>query len=228
MIDGEIKLGEKQVKGTRILYGSIPELRRKIVNAWADIALEYGYKEIILPSIEKEEVYLDKVGPELVERQMYQFPDKKGRALCLRPEGTATCQLIAQQYRFDKDIKMFYDVRCWRYEQPQDGRYREFSQFGVEVLNPRKSYIDEMIEMAKSMLVAFVPEDILVIDSAASRGLSYYTGDGFEISIPDMGAQGQIVGGGAYAEGIGFAIGIDRFMTRLVQLEGKNNAQNNR
>ena len=119
---------------------------------------------------------------------------------------------------------MFYDVRCWRYEQPQDGRYREFSQFGVEVLNPRQDYINEMMEMAKRMVVAFVPEDIIVIDSSATRGLSYYTGKGFEISIPDMGAQGQIVGGGAYAEGIGFAIGIDRFMTRLIQLQEKNNA----
>lgn len=90
MIDGEIKLGEKQVKGTRILYGSTAELRRKIVNTWADIALKYGYKEIILPSIEKEEVYLDKVGPELVERQIYRFPDKKGRPLYLRPEGCGT------------------------------------------------------------------------------------------------------------------------------------------
>ena len=220
-MDGEIKLEEKQVKGTRILMGSVAACRRKMVNKWVEIALSRNYQEIILPSIEKEEIYTTKVGEELVERQMYRFQDKKGRNICLRPEGTATCQLIANQFPFDKDVKLFYDVRCWRYERPQSGRYREFSQFGVEVLNPRKDYIDEMIEMATEMLTAFVPEELLKINTSASRGLSYYTGNGFEIEIPDMGAQSQIVGGGSYAEGIGFAIGIDRFMTRFLEIEGK-------
>ena len=150
---------------------------------------------------------------------MYRFPDKKGRNLCLRPEGTATCQLVAQKYKYEKDIKLFYETRCWRYEQPQSGRYREFSQFGVEVLNPRANYMDEMIEMALEMLTAFVPEDILVVNKSAQRGLSYYVGDGFEIEIPDMGAQRQVVGGGAYTEGIGFAIGLDRFLARLEQIK---------
>lgn len=219
MINEEINLDEKQVKGTRILCGNLAATRRKLVNTWVDIALARGYQEIVLPSLEKEETYIDKVGEELVERQMYRFPDKKGRNLCLRPEGTATCQLVAQKYKYEKDVKLFYETRCWRYEQPQSGRYREFSQFGVEVLNPRANYMDEMIEMALEMLTAFVPEDILVVNKSAQRGLSYYVGDGFEIEIPDMGAQRQVVGGGAYTEGIGFAIGLDRFLARLEQIK---------
>lgn len=219
MINGEIKLDEKQAKGTRILCGDLAALRRKMVNCWAEIAVSRGYQEIVLPSLEREETYIDKVGEELVERQMYRFPDKKGRPLCLRPEGTATCQLIAQKYKYEKDVKLFYDVRCWRYEQPQSGRYREFSQFGVEVLNPRSDYSEEMVDMALEMLTSFVPRDILVVNKSAVRGLSYYVGDGFEIEIPDMGAQRQVVGGGTYAEGIGFAIGLDRFLTRLEQLK---------
>ena len=219
MINEEVKLDEKQVKGTRILYGNLAALRRQMVNKWVEIALARGYQEIVLPSLEKEDIYIDKVGEELVERQMYRFPDKKGRQLCLRPEGTATCQLIAQKYKYDRDIKLFYDVRCWRYEQPQSGRYREFSQFGVEILNPRSDFSEELVDMAVEMLTAFVPREILIVNKSASRGLSYYVGDGFEIEIPDMGAQRQVVGGGAYAEGIGFAIGLDRFLTRIEQIK---------
>ncbi len=220
MINDEIKLEEKQVKGTRILCGELAAIRRKMVNTWADIAIECGYQEIVLPSLEKEEIYLDKVGEELVERQMYRFKDKKDRNLCLRPEGTATCQLIAQKYKYDKDIKLFYDVRCWRYEQPQSGRYREFSQFGIEVLNPRVKELGGLVDMALQMLTAFVPREILVVNTNAKRGLSYYDGDGFEIEIPDMGAQRQVVGGGIYKEGMGFAIGTDRFLSRLEALNG--------
>jgi len=219
--NNEIKI-DAQVKGTRILMGDLAALRRQMVNRWADIATQRGYQEIILPSIEKEEIYVNKVGEELADRQMYRFEDKKGRKLCLRPEGTATCQLIAQKYKYEKDIKLFYDVRCWRYEQPQSGRYREFSQFGVEVLNPRNvdSCMAEMLDIALEMLTAFVPRETLVVNNSAVRGLSYYIGNGFEIEIPDLGAQRQVVGWGGYSEGVGFAIGIDRFMTRLEQLRG--------
>lgn len=215
MISDEIQLEEKQVKGTRILYGDLAKTRRRMINSWVEIAESLGYNEITLPSLDLESTYTDKVGTELVERQMYLFPDKKGRRLCLRPEGTATCQLIAQKYKFDKDIKLFYDTRCYRYEQPQAGRYREFSQFGVEVLNPRKDYMEEHLEMSLKMLTAFIDEKYLEVNTSAKRGLSYYEGDGFEISIPDMGTQSQIIGGGRYKEGIGFAIGLDRFLTRI-------------
>ena len=50
------------------------------------------------------------------------------------------------------------------------------------------------------------------LDSAVKRGLDYYTEDGFEISVPGLGAQKQILGGGAYRQGVGFAIGFDRLM----------------
>ncbi len=50
---------------------------------------------MILPSVEPVEVYIEKMGPEILG-QMYVFGDKKGRKLCLRPEGTATCQLLAR------------------------------------------------------------------------------------------------------------------------------------
>jgi histidyl-tRNA synthetase len=144
---------------------------------------------------------------------MYTFPDKKGRELCLRPEGTATIQLIADKtWKSQKDVKVWYFERCWRYERPQAGRYREFFQFGVEWINPRdpKMAKQKLVTLAES-LVELVTSDY-ELSEKVKRGLNYYVEDGFEIEVPSLGAQKQVVGGGAYKQGIGFAVGFDRLM----------------
>lgn len=176
----------------------------------AEVAGEAGFEEILLPLLEPAEIYVDKAGAEVLG-QMYTFPDKKGRALCLRPEGTAICQLLADGYwRRTRDIRLWYETRCWRYETPQAGRYREFTQFGVEVLNPRRPAKDELVALAEKMVKKFT--DVYEINAAVKRGLAYYTEDGFEISCPALGAQKQVCGGGSYTQGCGFAFGVDRLM----------------
>jgi histidyl-tRNA synthetase len=207
----ELKI-EKQVKGVRIISGEQAKKRRRVLNDMIDLAEERGFNEIILPSVEPSEVYTDKAGPEILG-QMYVFPDKKERELCLRPEGTATIQLIADKtWKGQKDVKVWYFERCWRYERPQAGRYREFFQFGVEWINPRDP------EKAKEGLVALALSFMELVTSNyelnenVKRGLDYYIEDGFEISVTSLGAQKQVVGGGAYKQGIGFAVGFDRLM----------------
>jgi histidyl-tRNA synthetase len=210
-IPNEINLPVK-VKGTRILYGNLASEKRALINRFFYVAINAGFVEIELPSIEKREIYQAKVGNEL-ENQMYTVGDE----FVLRPEGTATCQLIAQQFKFDKDVKLAYCARCWRKETAKLGRYREFTQFGVEILNPRKDYTDELVTLAEQMFMENVPSlvfDSLEINKGVRRGLSYYTGEGFEFRtnlLPQ--AESQLVGGGPYAEGIGFAIGVDRVLT---------------
>jgi histidyl-tRNA synthetase len=207
----EYKL-EQMAKGTRIISGDEAKERRKLLNQMIDLVEERGFNEIILPSVEKSEIYTDKAGPEILG-QMYSFPDKGGRDLCLRPEGTATVQLLADKYfPYDKDVRLWYFERCWRYEKPQAGRYREFFQFGVEWINPTdisKAKL-ELIELSKRLVELKTTE--YELDDSAKRGLSYYTEEGFEIKVPSLGAQKQVMGGGAYKQGIGFAIGFDRLM----------------
>lgn len=165
---------------------------------------------MVLPCIEPSEVYSDKAGPEILE-QMYVFPDKKGRGLCLRPEATATCQLLAQgPLKYKKDVRLWYEARCWRYEQPQAGRYREFTQFGLEILTPSADYRDYLAALAGRMVGLFTTN--FEVSRSVKRGLAYYVEDGFEVSCPALGAEKQVAGGGKYAEGIGFAIGVDRLM----------------
>lgn len=206
----ELKI-DNLVRGVRIIAGAEAKQRRILLNGMIQLAEAAGFSEIILPSIEPAEVYIEKAGAEILG-QMYVFDDKKGRKLCLRPEGTATIQLVADKhYKRNKDVKLWYFERCWRYERPQEGRYREFFQFGIEVINPSSSNITrELIDLATAM-VALQTNEFEVFDSV-KRGLSYYVEEGFEITVPSLGAQKQVVGGGRYAQGIGFAIGFDRLM----------------
>jgi len=142
---------------------------------------------------------------------MYTFPDKADRTLCLRPEGTATCQVLADTvWQSERDIKLWYLATCWRYERPQAGRYREFQQFGIEVLNPRTNVRDELVGLAENMIRLFT--DKYEVNKTVKRGLAYYVEDGFEISCPALGAQKQVCGGGSYKQGCGFAFGVDRLM----------------
>ena len=200
------------VKGTRIITGNQAKDRRNILNEMIEIAEIDGFNEIIIPSIEKSEIYTDKAGPEILN-QMYNFPDKGNRDLCLRPEGTATIQVLAdKKFKYSKNVKLWYFERCWRYEKPQAGRYREFFQFGVEWINPTDivEAKEELILMARNMVELKTMDYDLNV--SAKRGLSYYEGDGFEISVDSLGAQKQVDGGGTYKQGIGFAVGFDRLM----------------
>lgn len=206
----EYKISE-QARGVRIIAGDQAKERRVVLNQLIEIAEANGFGEITLPSIEPAQLYVDKAGPDILG-QMYVFPDKKDRSLCLRPEATATVQRLADQYfKNQKDVRLWYFERCWRYERPQEGRYREFFQFGMEVINPSSSNIrDELVEIAQTMVA--LKTSSFDTNISAKRGLDYYTEDGFEIAVPTLGAQKQVVGGGAYKQGIGFAVGFDRLM----------------
>lgn len=206
----ELKI-DKQTRGTRIISGDEAKKRRKVLNQLIEIAEDNGFNEIILPAIEPSDIYTEKAGKEILG-QMYVFPDKKERSLCLRPEATATVQLVADKfYKNQKNIKLWYFERCYRYERPQKGRYREFFQFGLEVINPTSDSIKEQLIEIASIMIETVTKEYVVSDNV-KRGLDYYTEDGFEISVESLGAQKQVCGGGRYKQGIGFALGFDRMV----------------
>lgn len=141
---------------------------------------------------------------------MFTFRDKGDRNVTLLPEGTA---LVRKIYRDQwskmkkKPIRVFYAQRFYRYERPQLGRYREFTQFGIEILGP-DNYEDECKSLLRTCLDSLQIDYLM--DEETQRGLSYYSRDGFEARCESLGAQKQIAGGGSYPEGCGWAIGIDR------------------
>lgn len=170
-----------------------------------------GYSEVIVPSIWEQETFEKKAVGSPVLGQMWMFKDKGDRGVCLIPEVTGIIQeLYRQEWEKSvlKPMRLFYVNRCYRYERPQLGRYREFTQFGVEMLG--KPDREEVIALLKECLDAFEIEYRFV--PAVKRGLTYYIEDGFEVECDALGAQKQVAGGGAYAEGIGWAIGVERLL----------------
>jgi histidyl-tRNA synthetase len=206
----EIK-NEFVYKGTRILFGAKAERKRDVLSIMVKELAKKGYDEIFIPVVQFQGIFANKVGEN--KNLMFDFTDRAGREICLAPEYTAVCQYLATtQFKRTNDVKMFYVGECFRCEKPQAGRYRQFTQVGVEILNPTKDYLNELILLAQNLIVTILP-DQLTINRNVTRGLDYYEeGKGFEITYEPLGAQKQICGGGRYTNGIGFAIGLDRML----------------
>lgn len=180
--------------------------------------IEQGYEEVVVPSLWEQRTFIEKGGAGIVS-QMYAFDDKKGRPICLVPEITGLIQDVWKsdwQRGATKPRRVFYEARCFRYERPQRGRYREFTQLGVELLGgAAPDDRDELEALLRQLLDRTGVAYELV--ERVQRGLGYYLDDGFEAVCPALGAQKQVAGGGRYAEGVGWAIGIDRLLLALEQ-----------
>jgi histidyl-tRNA synthetase len=105
-------------------------------------------------------------------------------------------------------------ARCYRYERPQRGRYREFTQVGVELLGGSQPADKQEVQGLLRQILDRLGTRY-ELDAEVKRGLGYYTEDGFEARCPALGAQKQLAGGGRYAEGVGWAIGLDRLLLAL-------------
>lgn len=201
---------ETTYKGTRILIG---DEKRDIVNSMIETLRIKGFIEIQMPIIQYSDTFKNKVGEEN-NNMMYNFTDRGYRELCLAPEYTAVVQKLSNTYfKNDKDVKLFYVQECFRVEKPQAGRYRQFTQLGVEILNPcdYNASLQEVQKIA-SILVNKITLD-KTLNTNIKRGLDYYKeGVGFEISCDKLGSSKQVCGGGIYDGGVGFAIGIDRLL----------------
>ncbi len=148
----------KSVKGTSDITAPEILLWQHVERTMATTAKAYGYEEIRTPTIEMEELFSTSVGQDtdIVEKEMYAFPDKKGRHLVLRPEGTAAACRAYIEHQLNlqpSPTKFYYMGSFFRYEQPQSGRKREFHSFGVEALGEQSPVQDvEVIDMVMTML----------------------------------------------------------------------------
>ncbi len=118
------------------------------------VARRYGFELIETPILEETALFKRSVGEssDIVGKEMYQFIDKGGNDICLRPEGTAGVVRAFIEKRLDKAggvQRYFYHGPMFRYERPQKGRLRQFHQFGVECFGQQSVYEDAaMILMA--------------------------------------------------------------------------------
>ncbi|MFS2049729.1 ATP phosphoribosyltransferase regulatory subunit [Variovorax sp. Varisp41] len=169
-----------------------------------------------MPALWSQDTFIEKAGGSEVIGQMWTFADKKGRPCCLIPEATALFQEQCRELLGSRRERMlFYIARCYRYERPQAGRYREFVQLGFEYLSPDSERSAQRSQEIGTGFLGSLGLDF-ELDAAARRGLSYYLGGrGFEARCTQLGAQQQVLGGGAYLEGAGFGIGAERLLLAL-------------
>ncbi|SCL76336.1 Histidine-tRNA ligase [Methanoculleus chikugoensis] len=308
-------------RGTRDFLPDEMERRRLIERRMREAARRWGYREVCTPDFENLELFTMKSGEGIIG-EMYVFEDKGGRQLTLRPEVTAAVlrMYVNEGKVLPKPIRWCYFADCFRYERPQKGRYRQFWQFGVELIGADTPSADaEVIMLAddtlrstgvtfdlhvghlapmKHLLADLAPGDQRAImayldkhdpkgleaalveknlthlaeplaalgecrtvsevfeiagdvperarieetfalldaqeidyrpDFGIARGLDYYTGMVFEGFAKNLGAENQIVGGGAYrlahlfggddVASCGFAIGFDRVMVSIGEFE---------
>ncbi|MUV87951.1 histidine--tRNA ligase [Natronomonas sp. CBA1123] len=123
-----------RLKGFRDFYPGEMSARREVTDAVEEQLRRYGFREVGTPAMERTEMYVDKSGEEIVE-ELYTFEDKGGRNVALTPELTPTVarMVVAKQQALQKPIKWFSTRPFWRYEQVQQGRFREFYQTNVDI-----------------------------------------------------------------------------------------------
>jgi histidyl-tRNA synthetase len=304
-------------RGTRDFLPDEMQKRRIVEGRMRDRARIWGYGEVCTPTFEHLELFTMRSGEGIVQ-ELYAFEDKGARSLALRPEITAAVlrMYVNEAKVLPKPLRWYYFADCFRYERPQKGRYRQFWQFGTELIGAdtaladaevilladdllrcagvtfdlqighlapmkhllgtvdpaeqrkvmacldkrdfegakvclaemgRDALVDQLIALAGSRdlaevfeIVGDIPERsrieqmFQILDASKTpyslnfgiaRGLDYYTGMVFEGFAENLGAESQVMGGGAYrlahlfggedVPSCGFAIGFDRVMVSI-------------
>ena len=145
-------------KGTKDMLPQDSYKWQYVENTFKDIAKNYGMREIRTPIFEHTELFLRGVGDttDIVQKEMYTFNDKGDRSITLKPEGTSPIVRAFVENRLFNEAqptKLYYVIPCFRYENVQKGRLRQFHQCGTEVFGSKEPSIDaETISFAMEVL----------------------------------------------------------------------------
>ena len=141
----------KNIQAIRGMHDLLPDqigLWQRLEDGTRQVLESYGYREIRTPLVEVTELFKRSIGEvtDIVEKEMYTFPDRNGDSLSLRPEGTASCVRAAIEHGLlDQPRRLWYRGPMYRHERPQKGRYRQFHQIGVEVFGLEGPDIDQEV-----------------------------------------------------------------------------------
>ena len=145
-------------KGTKDMMPQDAYKWQYVEGKYREVAKYYGMREIRTPIFEHTELFLRGVGDttDIVQKEMYTFNDKGDRCITLKPEGTAPAVRAFIEGRLFNEVqptKLYYITPCFRYENVQKGRFRQFHQFGTEVFGSKEPSMDaEVIAFAMQML----------------------------------------------------------------------------
>ncbi len=138
-----------KMKGFRDIFGEDIEYWQYVESKLKSLFTSYGFKEFRLPILEKTALFNRGIGDttDIVEKEMFSFEDKDGEFVSLRPEGTASLlRAYIENGLINNGVKKFYYLgNMFRRERPQKGRFRQFTQIGVEVLESSSALLDAEI-----------------------------------------------------------------------------------
>ncbi|MDZ7746797.1 MAG: histidine--tRNA ligase [Halobacteriales archaeon] len=144
-----------RLKGFRDFYPEEMAARREIIDTVEQACRRYGFRETASPHLERAELWTDKSGDDIVD-ELYAFEDRGDRHVTLTPELTPTVarMVAAKQQELSKPIKWFSTRPFWRYEQVQQGRFREFYQTNIDIFGTDDPRADaEVIALGAQLLV---------------------------------------------------------------------------
>ncbi|WP_018126153.1 histidine--tRNA ligase [Desulfovibrio oxyclinae] len=148
----------KKIKGFADLFPEDAAVFTRMENTAREIFSRYGFGELRTPILEKTELFIKSIGEDtdVVGKEMFTFPDRKGRSMTMRPEATAgvvRAFVESGRYQPGKVLKYFTTGPMFRYERPQKGRQRQFHQLNAEIFGAPEPQADaELILMLKSFL----------------------------------------------------------------------------
>ena len=154
------------VRGSRDFYPEDMRMRNWLFAHFIDAARLHGFEEYDAPVLENEELYTRKAGEEITQ-QLYNFEDKGGRAVTLRPEMTPSLarMVMARAGGLPMPIKWFSIPQCWRYERTQRGRGREHYQWNVDIWGTESIEADvELLSVLVNFFdaVGLTPDDLVI------------------------------------------------------------------
>ncbi len=151
-------------RGTRDFGPEEMAKRRFVETNMRATASYFGFGEVMTPTFESTDLFIARSGEDIVN-EMYAFEDKGGRNIALRPELTASVMrfYVNEMQSLPKPVKVFYYGNMFRYERPQAGRYREFFQFGAELIGAPSIEADaEVIALAMQSIKNLGMDDAIV------------------------------------------------------------------
>ncbi|HEM55957.1 MAG TPA: histidine--tRNA ligase [Thermodesulfobium narugense] len=165
----------KAPKGTFDIFGERVKIYEKIESVGKKIMKLYGFSQIRTPIFEDAGLFIRSLGEtsDVVQKEMYLFKDKGDRLLALRPEGTAPVirAIIENNLAQNSPTKLYYTGQMFRYERPQAGRFRQFHQFGAEIVGTQDPISDfEIIDSSTKILKELGIEYELHLNSVGCKG----------------------------------------------------------
>lgn len=156
-------------KGTYDIYGDLAKKRAYVDDVLASICEKYNYGYIETPVFESSDLFHRGVGEstDMVKKETYDFKDRGDRNLTLRPEGTAgVVRWFIENKLYGNmtdPVKVFYNMKMYRYERPQSGRNREFTQWGFECFGSDDVMSDaEVISLAYNAYRLLGLDDVII------------------------------------------------------------------